>query len=122
MLKILIYTIVTASLLTACSGIPTFRLDVQQGNALEDERIAQLRPGLAPEQVLFLMGSPQVQGAFLREDRWDYVYYNRPGRGRTELRRVTVFFDATGRVARIEDTQTASPPATVPRDWEETSI
>jgi len=121
MLKILISLIVSASILTACSGIPTFRLDVQQGNAIEDDRVAQLRPGMSQDQVLFLMGSPQVQGAFRREDRWDYVFYHRPGRGATEKRRVTVFFDDFGRLDRFEDTQ-APPRAAQPGAFTETRI
>jgi len=101
MFKILISIAAIASLLTACSGI-TYRLDVQQGNAIADEQVLQLREGMTPQQVEFLLGSPQVRGTFLRENRWDYVYYNRPGRGATEMRRVSVFFEA-GRVSRIDD-------------------
>jgi outer membrane protein assembly factor BamE len=104
MLKILISIGLTASLLTACSGFPSFRLDVQQGNAIEDSQVAQLREGMTPGQVQFLLGTPLVSGTFVREDRWDYVYFHRPGRGPTERRRVSVFFEA-GLVARIEDTQ-----------------
>ncbi|AHE99049.1 outer membrane protein assembly factor BamE [Thioalkalivibrio paradoxus] len=103
MLKILISIAVTASLLAACN-VPSFRLDVQQGNAIDDDKVAQLREGMTARQVAFLLGTPQVKGTFVREDRWDYVYYHRPGRGASELRRVSVFFDH-GRVARIEDTQ-----------------
>jgi outer membrane protein assembly factor BamE len=109
MLKILISIATVATLLSACSGIPTYRLDVQQGNAIEDSQVAQLREGMMPEQVEFLLGSPQVRGTFIREDRWDYVYYFRPGRGQTEKRRVSVFFEG-GRVARVEDTR--PPPET----------
>ncbi|MFO8004759.1 outer membrane protein assembly factor BamE [Thioalkalivibrio sp.] len=107
MLKILISIATVASLLSACSGIPTYRLDVQQGNAIEDSKVAQVREGMTPDQVEFLLGSPQVRGAFVREDRWDYVYYFKPGRGQTETRRVSVFFE-NGRVARIEDTRAAA--------------
>jgi outer membrane protein assembly factor BamE len=104
MLKILISIAIVASLLSACGGIPTYRLDVQQGNAIEDSKVAQIREGMTQEQVEFLLGSPQVRGAFIREDRSDYVYYFRPGRGPTEKRRVSVFFEG-GRVARVEDTR-----------------
>lgn len=104
MLKILISIATVASLLSACSGIPTYRLDVQQGNAIEDSRVAQIREGMTPEQVAFLMGSPRVRGTFIREDRWDYVFHFQPGRGPTETRRVSVFFEG-GLVARIEDTR-----------------
>lgn len=111
MFKILISIAAIATLLSACSGVPSFRLDVQQGNAIEDERVAQLREGMTPQQVRFLLGSPQVGSTFVREDRWDYVYYNRPGRGPVEKRRVSVFFE-NGRVSRIEDTHPVSRPDT----------
>ncbi|AGA34794.1 SmpA/OmlA domain-containing protein [Thioalkalivibrio nitratireducens DSM 14787] len=108
MLKILTSIAVIATLLAACS-VPSYRLDVQQGNAIDDDKVAQLREGMTARQVAFLLGTPQVQGTFVREDRWDYVYYKRPGRGATELRRVSVFFDR-GRVARIEDTRPPTAP------------
>jgi len=111
MLKILISIAAIASLLSACNGLPTYRLDVQQGNAIEDSQLAQVRTGMSPQQVQFLLGSPQIQGAFVRDNRWDYVYSFRPGRGPVEYRRVTVFFEG-GRVSRIEDTHApADAPA-----------
>jgi len=111
MFKIFISIAAIATLLSACSGVPSFRLDVQQGNAIEDEKVAQLREGMTPQQVRFLLGSPQVGGTFIREDRWDYVFYNRPGRGATEQRRVSVFFE-NGRVTRFEDTRPVAATGT----------
>jgi outer membrane protein assembly factor BamE len=101
MLKILISIAMIATLLGGCS---TYRLDVQQGNAIDDSKVSQLRQGMTPQQVQFLLGSPQVRGTFLREDRWDYVFFHAPSRGPTVQRRVSVFFEG-GRVARIEDSQ-----------------
>ncbi len=76
------------------------RIDVQQGNALEEDEIALLREGMTPEQVRFLLGTPLVTDPF-RPQRWDYVYYFRPGSRKPVLRRVTVFFEG-GEVVRIE--------------------
>jgi outer membrane protein assembly factor BamE len=104
MLKILISITAIASLLAGCSGFPSYRLDIQQGNAIEDAQVTQVRAGMSPQQVEFLLGTPQVRGTFVREDRWDYVYFRNPGRGSVEQRRVTVFFEA-GRVSRIEDSR-----------------
>lgn len=87
-----------------------FRLDIQQGNRIEDAQVAKLRPGMTPQQVRFVLGSPQVDPAFQRQDRWDYVYYRRPGRGDREWRLVSIFF-AEGRVTRIEDSAAPSPPS-----------
>lgn len=105
--RLILGLILSVGLLSACTSIPTFRLDVQQGNAIEDAQVAQLQPGMTPQQVQFLLGTPQVLGAFRREDRWDYVEYHRPGNGGTQIRRVTVFFER-GRVARIEDSAAES--------------
>jgi outer membrane protein assembly factor BamE len=72
-------------------------------------------------QVRFLLGTPMLPDAF-DNDRWDYVYYLKLGRGgTTEQRRLTVFF-TDDRVARIENvgvesiavTEPAAAPAAAP--------
>jgi len=101
MIKILISIGVAASLLSGCGGFNQFRLDVQQGNVIDTTQVARVQPGMTPQQVRFLLGSPQIEGAFRAEDRWDYVYYRRPGIGPTERSRVTVHF-ADGVVSYVE--------------------
>lgn len=113
MMKIVISSILIASLLTACGGFSSFRLDVQQGNVIEDSKVAQLRPGMTPEQVRFLLGSPIVRPAFVsgdrtQEERMDYVYFRTGGAGPGDYRRLSLFF-ANGRMVRIEDTAQAVP-------------
>ncbi|WP_018934734.1 outer membrane protein assembly factor BamE [Thioalkalivibrio sp. ALJ24] len=99
--KILITIALAASTLTACSGFNQFRLDVQQGNVIDATDVAQIQPGMTPGQVRFLMGTPQLDAAFKSEDRWDYIYYRRPGIGPTERGRVSVYF-ADGVVAYVD--------------------
>jgi len=85
---------VLALALSACGGTRwgfPYRTDVQQGNWITTEQIELLRPGMSPEQVRFLLGTPTLQDVF-REDRWDYPYYYQPGQGDEELRRFTVWF------------------------------
>ena len=82
------------SLAAGCSGgkFGPYRIDVQQGNALDQESVARLKPGLSRSQVRFLLGTPLVVDPF-RTDRWDYVYlYHKAGR-LTEQKRVTLFFE-----------------------------
>lgn len=89
-------------LAAGCSGgkIGPHRIDVQQGNALDQESVARLKPGLSRSQVRFLLGTPLVVDPF-RTDRWDYVYlYHKAGR-LTEQKRVTLFFEGDTLV-RIE--------------------
>lgn len=106
MRKSLTYLPLIATLLLQGCGSGLFsvhRPDVQQGNALDDDRIAQLQPGMNREQVRFLLGDPVLRDPFHGDRRWEYVYYLKPGDGAPERRRLTVYFDEARRVERFED-------------------
>jgi outer membrane protein assembly factor BamE len=76
----------------ALSGC-VYRVDVQQGNLLDEEDIDGIQPGMTRSQVRFLLGTPIVEDSFQR-DRWDYVYYLRRGNSsREEKRWLIVWFD-----------------------------
>ena len=82
------------SLVAGCSSVKIgpHRIDVQQGNALDQENVARLKPGLNRSQVRFLLGTPLVVDPF-RTDRWDYVYvYYKAGK-LAEQKHITLFFD-----------------------------
>lgn len=59
-----------ALVLGACS---VYRPDVRQGNFLEPDKFAQLKPGMTREQVRFLVGPPMIADAFHNE-QWDYFF------------------------------------------------
>lgn len=96
-------TFIASAALAGCSSglLSVHRIDVQQGNALAQEAVEQLEVGMNKEQVRYLLGSPMVTDPF-RPQRWDYVYYFKPGNGAPEERRLTVFFQGD-RVVRIEN-------------------
>jgi outer membrane protein assembly factor BamE len=89
-------------LVAGCSGnkIGPYHIDVQQGNALDQENVARLKPGLSRSQVRFLLGTPLVVDPF-RTDRWDYVYLYYKAGSLTEQKRISLFFDGDTLV-RIE--------------------
>lgn len=92
---------VVESLIGCSSGpLSVHTIDVQQGNALESESIGQLNIGMSPEQVRYLLGHPVMVDSF-RPDRWDYLYYYKPGNGKAETRRLTVYFN-DGKVVKID--------------------
>ena len=72
--------VLTAGLLTGC----VYRLDVQQGNLLDEADIQAITPGMTRSQVRYLLGTPVAVDPF-RTDRWDYMYYLRPGKSRKQL-------------------------------------
>ncbi len=77
--------------LSSCFLRP-YRIDVQQGNYIDKEMIAQLKPGLTRAQVRFILGTPLIADPF-NPDRWDYLYIDRH-RGRLkDVRRLTVYFE-----------------------------
>lgn len=102
-------------LLAACSSLPKpsmpsmpdvsswvtpYRIDVRQGNYVSQEMVSQLKPGMSKDQVRFALGTPLLKDMF-HEDRWDYVYLFQPGKGKSEERKISVFFDAQGRLLRL---------------------
>lgn len=92
--------------LGACSVKPRFineyKIDVQQGNVLDQDMVNQLKPGQTRDQVRFLLGTPLITDIF-HQQRWDYVYRLQSGRtGQVDTRRLSVFFDADGRLERVD--------------------
>ena len=78
-----------------------FRIDIQQGNLIEEDSIDQIAIGMSRSAVQFLLGTPMIADAFHR-DRWDYAYYLRPGRSRDVFQRWLVVHFENDRVVRLE--------------------
>lgn len=91
--------------IAACSYKPAFvseyKIDVQQGNVLTQEMVAQLKPGLTRDQVRYVLGTPLVADIF-HQQRWDYVYRYRNGQTeQVETRKLALFFDGDNRLERV---------------------
>ena len=88
---------------TALQGfsLKPYRMNIQQGNYLEAEAVDQVEIGMTQSQVRFLIGTPMIADPF-NADRWDYVFFFKVGRTRSEVTsRLTVWFEE-GRVVRID--------------------
>lgn len=68
-----------------------YRVDVQQGNFVSREMVAQLRPGMTRDQVRFVLGTPLLTDIF-HADRWDYDFRLTKGNGEWMSSHVSVFF------------------------------
>ncbi|HEX4927554.1 MAG TPA: outer membrane protein assembly factor BamE [Burkholderiales bacterium] len=91
-------------------GITPYKMDIQQGNFVSQDMVAQLKPGMSREQVRAILGTPLVADIF-HADRWDYVYWREAPDGKREERRVAVFFSADDKLERVAGDVTASPAA-----------
>jgi len=97
LLSLLLASILLTLPVTGC----VYRVDVQQGNLLEDKEIEAVKVGMTRSQVRFLLGTPAIADPF-HADRWDYIYYFRKGRKRTADRAwLIVYFDGE-RVREIQ--------------------
>jgi outer membrane protein assembly factor BamE len=109
-----------------------YRPDIQQGNFVSQEMLAQLKVGQTRDQVKFILGTPLMMDIF-HGDRWDYPFYLARGNGELTSARVTVYFkdDKVAKfdggnlptekeyIARIAGPTTAppkKPPADAPKD------
>lgn len=68
-----------------------YRPDIQQGNFVSQEMLAQLKVGQTREQVMFILGTPLLTDIF-HADRWDYPFYLARGDGELTSSRVSVYF------------------------------
>ncbi len=85
-----------------------YRLDIEQGNRLEESVIDQIEIGMTRSQVQFLLGSPMVADSF-HQDRWDYTYYFKRGRSREVERRWFVVYFENDRVATRDKNAVLEP-------------
>jgi outer membrane protein assembly factor BamE len=103
-----LFLIILATLgLSACQLI--YKLPTRQGNVIEQKQLDQLKTGMTPEQVRFLLGTPLASSPF-RSDRWDYVGYYKSPRGSVASRVVSLYFDE-GKLSRMEGIQVAGASA-----------
>lgn len=100
-------------LLAACLALSScflkpHKIDVQQGNYLDEEMIAKLKPGMTRSQVRFLLGTPLIADPF-HPERWDYLLLDRRQGKLVRDRRLTVWFEGDKLVRAMADQPDATP-------------
>lgn len=88
---------------SACSTVKkvVYRIDVPQGNYLEQDKIDQLKVGMNKEQVQYLLGSPMLKDMFAT-NRWDYVFIKREGHNDPIQHTLLVYFNQQGLVSDLQ--------------------
>lgn len=81
--------------LSGCSSLifpGVYRIQIPQGNVINEEMVAKLKPGMTRRQVRFIMGTPLIEDTF-NNNRWDYVYTVRRAREVEEQAKISLLFD-----------------------------
>lgn len=98
-------TIIALSLLlTAC----LYRPNVQQGNVVTPDMLAQVKVGMTQDQVRYILGSPLLVNTF-DPNRWDYVYTFRHGSDPMLKQNVELIF-SNGILKKIDSTPLVKMP------------
>lgn len=89
--------VVISTLVASCSYIPSFRfpavykINVQQGNVVNQEVADKLQLGMTKKQVRYVMGTPLVVDTF-NQERWDYFYSLKTGKGDYAQKKLVLLF------------------------------
>lgn len=90
-LIILLLCFIVTLPLTQCSSFDLSRRIAQQGNLLPQSKLDRLKIGMSKNDAAILMGTSLLSPLF-NNDRWDYAYTWRKGRGPVEMRHVSLYF------------------------------
>ena len=91
------------SLLGGCSVLDklVYRIDIKQGNYLEQKDIDTLKYGMNKQQVEFVLGSPMlVEPEY--PNTWYYVYYHKPGHEKAEQKNLILRFNGQNQLISLE--------------------
>jgi outer membrane protein assembly factor BamE len=75
------------------------KIDIQQGNVINQEMLNKLAPGMNKKQVKYIMGTPVIIDPFHNE-RWEYIYSFQEGGKVRKQRHITLHFE-NGKLAHI---------------------
>lgn len=105
---------------TVMNNLPgVYKLEVQQGNIVDQSMVDQLRPNMSKRQVLYIMGSPMMVDVF-HPTRWDYIYSDQPSGEDRVQKRISLYFENDQIVGIQGDFRPGSVP--VLKASEETTI
>ncbi|MCJ8348067.1 outer membrane protein assembly factor BamE [Moritella sp.] len=79
--------------LSGCSILEkmVYKIDIPQGNYVEDRQVDKLRVDMTKEQVTFVLGSPMLVDSF-DHDVWNYLYHFTSGRGEVTTKQLVLTF------------------------------
>lgn len=91
MRKMVLFLTLCSLVVSGCSYLHPYQVDIQQGRKIDQSRLKQLHHGMSKAQVAQLLGKPVLKDP-LHKDRWSYAYYHRPEIGPTKLKRLIIYF------------------------------
>jgi outer membrane protein assembly factor BamE len=98
-------------MLVGCSSW-IYRIDIPQGNYVEQKQVDKLRVAMTQEQVVFILGSPVASNAF-DDQNWHYIYLLKKNKNKGQRLELIVHFKE-GKIANISGTFTKPDDFDIP--------
>ena len=77
-----------------------YKLDIQQGNVVEQEMLNKLEQGMDQDKVKFILGTPVLIDPF-HTNRWEYIYSYSVNGAVRDQRHITLYFDENKLLSHI---------------------
>ncbi|AIL69858.1 outer membrane lipoprotein SmpA [Vibrio vulnificus] len=90
------------TMLTGCSVLEklVYRIDINQGNYVEQQAVDKLKFGMTKAQVRFVMGSPMlIENGY--PNTWYYIYHHTEGHKESIQKNLIVNFNDDGTLVDI---------------------
>lgn len=101
--------------MTGCSSW-VFRIDVSQGNFVDQDDVDKLRVGMTKEQVMYVLGKPVMRDTF-DSDTFYYFYDMKAGSlSQRDFRKEFYVYFEDDKLTRIEGDYKASEDFNTPLD------
>ena len=90
------------ALLSGCSVVErlVYKIDINQGNYVEQKSIDTLHVGMTKEQVSFVLGTPMLVEQS-DPNTWYYVYYHKPGHNKPIQKNLIATFDTQNKLMSL---------------------
>jgi outer membrane protein assembly factor BamE len=69
-----------------------YKIDIQQGNVVDQSMINKLKQGMDKTRVRFIMGTPVLVDPF-HSNRWEYIFSYQKGGKKREQRHISLYFE-----------------------------
>lgn len=96
-------TALLAIMVTGCSFTDrlVYRIDIDQGNFIEQKAVDELKFGMSKEQVQFLLGPPMlVESGY--PNTWYFVQFQKPGHEEAEQKDLILSFDNNDQLVSLK--------------------
>lgn len=94
------FLLLLALVFAAGCGSVVYKMDISQGNLVDQKMVDKLKPGMTKRQVEVAMGTPLIASPF-DQNQWNYLTSTSLRGGKAEIKNLSLYFEGDT-LARIE--------------------